>query len=514
MISRKLLTIDEYLEIALRRMWYIIIPLILALGVAGVYAKISTRTYLASTTILVTPQEVPVDYVRPTVTSRIEDRIRSIRQTIMSRTQLEKIISEFNLYPEEAKKLASEEIIELMRKDVSVTTGGNEGYFNISYQGKDPLSVAKVTNRLASLFVEENLNLREQQAQGTTEFLSQELNVTREKLEEQENTLTDFKQKNLYELPERMATNLSVLDQLQQDHQRVSDALNSALERKLVIQKQIAEIEKQTELIQNLTSEGTKEEALPLETGPTTPSLQTPSADSSTEKVNPAVVQMRMERLRGQLMELQMKYTEKHPDVLITKNAIKNLAEVAADTEKESAANASSISSDSSEDFDPMTSLTNELEEQLSFTKTEIENLKKEESKINTDIATYHKRVENTPLRELMMTKLTRDYNTTREAYERLLTKNEQAQQAENLEKRQKGEQFQLIDPARVPERPIKPNVRKLLFAGFALGIFSGAGLAIWKEYMDRSFRDARDMEGTLGIKVLANIPKVVPKAA
>jgi len=511
MIPRKLLTIDEYLEIALRRMWHIIIPLVLALVAAGVYAKISPRTYLASTTILVTPQKVPVEYVRPTITSTIEDRLRSIRQEIMSRTRLERIISEFNLYPEAAKKLVSEEIIELMRKDISVNIGGREGYFTISYQGGDPVSVTKVTNRLASLFVEENLKLREQQAQGTTEFLSHELDATRARLEEQEKILTDFKQKHLYELPERMVTNLGVLNQLRQDHQRVSDAVNSALERKLVIQKQISEIRKQTVLIQNLTSEVAEKEALPQETEPTTLSPQPAPADSSTEKVNPALVQMQMERLRSQLMELQVKYTEKHPDVIKTKKAIKNLEKLSADAEKASAASAGS---NPSEDFDPMAAFTKELEGQLAFTETEIQNLKKEESKIRIDIATYQKRVENAPLRELMMAKLTRGYDTTRQAYNRLLEKNEQAQQAENLEKRQKGEQFQLIDPARVPEKPIKPNVVKLLFAGFALGIFSGAGLAIFKESMDRSFRDARDMEATLGIKVLANIPKVVPKAA
>ena len=247
MIPRKLLTTDDYLEIVLRRIWCIIIPLVLAMGAAAVYAKFCPRTYRASTTILVTPQKVPVDYVRPTVTSRIEDRLHSISQEIMSRTRLEKIISEFNLYAKEAKTLASEEVIELMRRDIAVKIGGKEGYFTLSYQGRDPNSVTKVTNRLASLFVEENLRLREQQAQGTTEFLGQELNTTRAKLEEQEKILTDFKQKHLYELPDRVVTNLGVLNQLRQDHQRVSDALNSSMERKLVIQKQISEMKKQNE---------------------------------------------------------------------------------------------------------------------------------------------------------------------------------------------------------------------------------------------------------------------------
>ncbi len=508
MIPRKLLTTDEYLEIALRRIWYIIIPLVLAMGVAAVYAKISPRTYLASTTILVTPQKVPVDYVRPTVTSRTEDRLHSISQEIMSRTRLEKTISEFNLYANETKTLASEEIVELMRKDISVKIGGKEGYFTLSYQGKDPVIVTKVTNQLASLFVEEDLKLREQQAQGTTEFLSQELNATRAKLEEQEKILTDYKQKHLYELPDRVVTNLGVLNQLRQDHQRVSEAVNSALERKLVIQKQIAEIQKQTAMIQKQTPEVTKEEVLPPSTQPTPASAPQGPADSSGEKVNPAAAAVQMERLRGHLMELRAKYTESHPDVLNTKKAIKDLEKVVANADKESPGQKTE------DNFDPQAVFTKEMEGQLAFTEKEIQNLKKEESKIRNDIVIYQKRVENAPLRELMMTNLSRDYESAKENYRTLLDKSQHAQQAENLERRQKGEQFRLIDPARIPERPIKPNVFKVLLAGFALGMFSGGGLAIFKEFMDRSFRDARDMEATLGIKVLANIPKVVRKAA
>ena len=536
MIPRKLLTTDDYLEIVLRRIWCIIIPLVLAMGVAAVYAKFCPRTYRASTTILVTPQKVPVDYVRPTVTSRIEDRLHSISQEIMSRTRLEKIISEFNLYAKEAKTLASEEVIELMRRDIAVKIGGKEGYFTLSYQGRDPNSVTKVTNRLASLFVEENLRLREQQAQGTTEFLGQELNTTRAKLEEQEKILTEFKQKHLYELPDRVVTNLGVLNQLRQDHQRVSESLNSSMERKLVIQKQISEMKKQNEQLKSVVApapntEVTKEETSSRETLQPSASAPPSSAENSQQKGIPASVQM--ERLKSQLRELQTKYTERHPDVLLAKKAIKDLERVIADADKESAANRSraekleeqSISGPPmvasnpraqtiEENFDPQAVFTKEMEGQLAVTEKEIQNLKNEESKIRANIATYQGRVENAPVRELMMTNLSRGYETAKENYRRLLEKSEQAQQAENLEKRQKGEQFQLIDPARVPEKPIKPNVFNVLLAGLALGIFSGVGLAIFKEYLDRSFRDARDMESTLGIKVLANIPRAVPKSA
>ncbi|MDP3017350.1 MAG: hypothetical protein Q8N70_09815, partial [Deltaproteobacteria bacterium] len=138
---------------------------------AVIYAVTSPKEYRSATLILVTPQKVPESFIRPTVTSKIEDRLQSIGQEIMSRTRLEQLVSELKLYPEEAKSKSKEEVYELMRKDIRVEVKGKESYFTISYIGKDPRVVTTVTNKLASLFIEENLKLREQQAQGTSEFL-------------------------------------------------------------------------------------------------------------------------------------------------------------------------------------------------------------------------------------------------------------------------------------------------------------------------------------------------------
>ena len=136
--TEKSFNINDYIEILLRRIWYILIPFSIVMLVAAVYSFTAPPRYRATTVILVTPQKVPVDYVRPTVTSRIEDRLQSIGQEIMSRTRLEQIISEFKLYQGEAKSLTLEEIVELMRKDIRLEIRGREGYFTISYIGKDP----------------------------------------------------------------------------------------------------------------------------------------------------------------------------------------------------------------------------------------------------------------------------------------------------------------------------------------------------------------------------------------
>jgi polysaccharide chain length determinant protein (PEP-CTERM system associated) len=502
--TEKSFVIHDYIEILLRRIWYVIIPSVLILAGAVLYAHQSPKLYRASTVILVTPQKVPEDYVRPTVTSRIEDRLQSIGQEIMSRTRLEQVISELKLYKEEAKSLSPEGVVELMRKDIQIEIRARESYFTISYIGKDPSIVTIVTNKLASLFIEENLKLREQQAQGTSEFLALELNATRAKLEEKEKIVTQFKSKFRNELPSQRDANLKVFEQLQLQNQRVSENLRAAQDRKLIIQKQLNEIR----MASTLSPEPLKRED-PLSTTPSQP-LPRLNVKSPYDQ--------QLGQLRGHLADLQTKYTEKHPDIVMAKKKIADLEQkiVAGREEAEEAKGEgktipSPQMTGTNLDFNPFYK---EVESQLVATDFEIRRLKDEESKIKAMIGEFHMRIENTSIRELAMTDMTRDYQNLNETYQSLLRKSQEAQTAENLERRQKGEQFKIIDPARIPEKPFKPDIPKILLFGLLMGMGSGFGIAFFREQMDRSFRDAEDLETTLGFKVLANIPKIEKKAA
>jgi len=513
----KSFNINDYIEIILRRIWYIIIPFLAVLIITGLYAYTTPKEYRASTLILVTPQKVPVDYVRPTVTSTIQDRLQSIGQDIMSRTRLERIIAEFKLYVEEAKSLTPEEIVELMRKNIRVEIKGQEGYFTISYVGKDPKVVTMVTNKLSSLFIEENLKLREQQAQGTSEFLAIELNATKTKLEEQESTVTSFKRRFMAELPDQRDTNLRMLAQLQLDHQRISDSLKAAQDRKVIIQKQLSGLE-----FMNFSE----------------PSSSLISSEQPLRPQSKDPYQLELEKLKKYFAEIQLKYTEKHPDFLTTKKRIAELekrietskgeaedmdvekveekgissSQIARSSPKSSKKGKGGGKGDSESNI--FNNFSKEMESQMVATDLEVKRLMEEESRVRAKIGQYQVRVENAPVRELAMAQLSRDYQNTVTNYQNLLRKSQEAQQAENLERRQKGEQFKVIDPARIPEKPFKPDIPKILLFGFLLGIGSGFGVTLFREQMDRSFRDAEDLEATLGFKVLANIPKIEKKAA
>ena len=511
--------IHEYLEIFLRRVFYFIIPFVLILAGAGVYAFMIPKEYQATTLIQVIPQKVPEDYVRATVSARIEDRLQSIAQEITSRTRLEQVIDEFKLYGQETNSLHREGLVRNMQKDIQVQIKGKEGYFTISYIGKDPQVVTLVTNKLASLFIEENLKLREQQAAGTSEFLSIELKATKVKLEEQERVITAYKQKYMGELPEQREANLRVLDQLQMQSQRVGDSIKAAQDRKILIQKQLSDFE----LLASTASQAQSSQ----ETADPTSVLFPGSAMRAR---NPYEGQL--EQMRNSLADLRAKYTEKHPDIVITKKKIADLeaksAEFEANREKEEMAEKEKEKTGGKEKtpgkpfgmkrevkLDPrLTPRFKELENQVIATDMEIKRLHQEDAKLKNQITQYWERVENTPAREQGLAILTRDYNNTREAYDSLLKKSQGAQQAQNLERRQKGEQFKVIDPARVPEKPFRPDIPKILLIGLFLGVFSGAAAAFLREQMDRSFRDGEDLQVALGFKVLANIPRIGPKVS
>jgi polysaccharide chain length determinant protein (PEP-CTERM system associated) len=484
--------IHTYIDILLRRIWYVIIPFLLILTGIFVYLAVAPKIYKAETMVLITPQKVPENFIRPTITASIQERLQTLSKEILSRTRLEQLIKEFNLYPEKSRSAPTEEVVELMRNSVhfDLRSGGDRressgGYFSISYKGKNPIVVARVTNRLASLFIEENLKSRELQAQGTVEFLETELKGTKEKLDRQEMVLTGFKKQHINELPDQRDANIRVLEQLQVTHQRIGESLKAAEDRKVIIQNKLADLEL------GGTSTSYLDELRSGKNG---------AIASSPRLIGPQESQLN--QLRTQLFELEAKYKPNHPDILITKKRIADL---------EGAVRGSHVQKDKQENREDGRAGTyfEAMKRDLLPLDREIQRLRAEEGKIKGMISDQRGRIEKTPIREIALGQIMQDFNQTKEVHQTLLKKKEEAQQAENLERRQKGEQFKIVDPARIPDQPFKPNVPKVILIGLLAGLLAGLGLAFLREQLDHSFRDADDLEATFGLKVLANIPRI-----
>jgi polysaccharide chain length determinant protein (PEP-CTERM system associated) len=471
----KAYTISEYIEILRNRIWYIVIPFILIAAGTSVYTIFAPRQYKASTLVLVSPQRIPEAFVQATVTSKVEERLQSIAQEVLSRTRLEQIIGEMRLYQKEQKTRSRDEVVALMQKDIKIELPTkkeeSKGYFTIGYVGRDPNIVATVANRLASQFIEENLKIREQQAVGTTEFLATEMAASKVKLDELETAVTQYKKRYMGELPEQRDSNIKILEQLQNQYQRVGESLRAAQDRKLFLQRQMSDME----LL--ITSQGTagygKEGR--LSSGKSSYlQKETDSPFPVSEKKGPEESQK--DYLTKLLEELRMKYTEKHPDVIATK---KKLADI--ETKKDTReVKDTKEAKEEKEPYDVKKDLRyRELQNQLAMTDREIARFAEDERNISGQINKYRARIEQTPTREQDMAALLREHQSTKETYERLQKKSQDAQQAENLEKRQKGEQFRIIDPARTPQKPFSPagrhrrRLRAGIFPGTVGPVFS-----------------------------------------
>ena len=474
--------IEEYLYFILRRKWlilYVAVPFLLA-GI--LFCLVSPKRYKTSTTIVVVPQKVPESYVRTTVTGDVRERIEGIWQAVTSRTNLEKVILEYNLYPELRSYLPMESVVEVMRKHIEITRprSAKSTAFVLSYEGKDPVLITKVANALANMFVEENLKLRESQAKSTAEFLASQLDSVAKELKKREQALKEYKIAHMGELPEQRQSNLAMLERLTQQLETVQENLRRAEDRKLLLQRQLVD---EQENARKRLATGTFQ-----------------NGDGTPQRGNEGIT---VADLQARLKSLLTRYTEQHPDVIATKKLLAQL--------KSKRGNGNGHSTESEPVVESPVILG--LKYQIKSVELEIKGLNEESRKIRREIAKYQQRVEAAPKREQELLDLTRDYDNLRETYENLLQRKIEAEQAQALEQKQKGEQFRIVDPARVPERPFKPDVKKVLLLSLIAGFGSGIGLAFFIEYWHRPFYDPDQLEKVLAIPVLASIPYLPSEA-
>jgi polysaccharide chain length determinant protein (PEP-CTERM system associated) len=485
---QRLLNTHDLLEIGLRRKWYIIVPLLVSIPISfGVY-KYIPKVYRATTLILVQSPSVPANYVQPSITDTVINRLNTIGQEIVIRARLEKIIGEFNLYKDLRKKISMEEVVETMRKAIEVKVEEEKrertrNSFTISFEGEEPKTVMMVTNKLASLFIEENLKVRELQAGGTSEFISKELMTMGSRLKRKEQEIRAYKERNMGQLPQQLDANLRILEQLQQQLRTMSEKIRAAEDRAIVFQGQLEQLNRLEPRGDFLPNQG------PLNTPPT--------RDPVTQ----------LNALKRELASIQTRMKETHPDVIDLK---KKIAVLESQVEDRPDGEGIVVKNLPPPRQDPETErFYRQMTEQYNNAVLEAKRLRDEEESLKTQMGLYQKRIEDTPKQEQELALLIRDYELLKTNYQSLLDKNLQAQMAENLERKQKGEQFVILEPAVLPERPIKPDRNKILLVGGLLGIALGIGLTWFRESLDESFHTVSDLEEDLRIPVLATIPNL-----
>jgi succinoglycan biosynthesis transport protein ExoP len=477
----KNLTISDLARAVWRRRVWFLVPLLLGLA-GGIEAlRVLPKTYRAVTTVLVEAQKVPADYVKPTIATSIEERLRTIEPQIKNRDNLARIIREMDLYPELTRQGFLEGAIARARRDLTVQLQGNT--FRIYFEGRDPVRAARTANRVAE-FIESNLKLRENQAQGTSSFLESEMEKTKHRLEVQEAKIAEFKRQNLGDLPEQRDTNLRGVEQLQTKLEINVDALDKAETRRLLLQSQMAEL-------RNQQSGSRRSTLVALGVAPATPDQ--PS---------------RLDQLRAQLAELRARYTDRHPDVIRTRAEIAQLEALEKSQRTAPPASAAAAAPTAADDTDVAPRVDPMLKTELASVDLEIRSLKAERERILGDIARVQGRLENVPRVEQELLSLTRDYDNIKNSYESLLDKRLNARLYENLEKSQQGESFTILERALPPTSPYGPNKLLVLGLGLIAGGLLGLLAALLRERSDHTYPDVEALQQAFpGLPVLATIP-------
>ncbi len=472
-MEEKIISPADYFQIIKNRKWSLILPALLVFITALLVALLLPPVYKSMSTILIEEQEIPADFVITTVTSYAEQRIQSINQRIMSTTKLIDIINRFNLYADKKEKWTTEEIVDQMRKDLRMELISTEVMdrrtgrpsvatiaFTLSFEGKEnPGTVQRVANVITSLFLQENLKVRERQTSEASVFLENEMKKVEADLAEIESAVAKFKEEHINELPELIHINMQSLNNIEQNIDRMNEQLRSLKEREGSLLSQIS----------GLTS----------------------------NSIN--LNQKRYNELKLQLIYLKSNFSDKYPDVIKTKAEIDSLKKQIKKSEN-------------TKDDNETNPVYITLMSQLAGVIIDIKSVNRQIIEMKNKQENYKKRIEATPRVEEQYKSLAIRQVNTRAKYEDLMGKLMEARVAQGLEKDQKGERFVLIDAARLPEKPFKPNRLAIILIGLVLGIGAGIGTAALMEFSDQSVKTPEALTLATSFPVLGSIPEIVTK--
>ncbi len=502
----------DFIEIAKRRKMQIIIPFLLVLSISSILAFGLPAVYQSTATILIEQQEIPQDLVKSTVTSYADERIQLISKRVMTSSNLWQIIEKFGLYAEDIKQGNTNALISTMRKAIKVDMvsadvfrGGRASKatiaFELSFEYKDPEAAQSVTKELVRLFLAENIKIRTQKAEMTSEFLGEEAQRLGEQIKLLEARLAAFKERNVGRLPELMQLNMSRMENFQKELEDVEGQLALLEERKINLENQLTYIEpylgdSPVGRLRELQAEYMNAMARYSPDHPDVIRLKR-EVDALRKQTgiaeSPEEIEAQIRQTKAQLKKAREKYSDDHPDVSKLKRSLVSLRNALQRAESSSGSKPSRLPPDNPSYI--------AAKSQLDAVLINIKSQKEKRDRIKAKLDEYEERLVQTPRVEQEGLLIKRDYDNAVKKYQEIKDKQLQAQISEQLERESKGERFSLLEPANLPSAPIRPNRLGILLLGTIIAITIGVGYAAIAEFMDRSVR------GTNGVVSIAKNP-------
>jgi polysaccharide chain length determinant protein (PEP-CTERM system associated) len=480
-MTERELTAADYIAM-LRRRWVLIVALA-AIGAPLAYgvSRFLPDRYKSQTLVLVEQPSVPSDIVRSLDTSDISQRLSSMKQQILSRSRLEPIIQQFGLYGKDVNRVSMEDLVGRLQKAIDVTPvlpmvesqARQLPGFYVSVTMDNGRTAQQVCTAVTSMFIEENLRLRQQHSEDTTQFLVQQLAEAKAKLDDHDAKLAGFKSRYLGSLPDQEQTNLNLLTTLTSQLDAATQALARAQQDKTFAESMLTQ--------------------------------QIAAWQATQTGRNPETLDQQLSALQTQLANLQARYTDDYPDVIKTKNDVAALKKQIAESNTQKAASDAGKAQKST--LEP--SQVAQLRAQVHNLELVIAEKAREQAQIKEQIKVYQDRVQSTPGVEQQFKELTRGYQTALDSYNVLQKKRDESAMASDLERKQQGEQFRVLDPANLPDNPSFPNRPLFAAGGVGGGLALGLAIAFLLEMRDSSLKTERDVEFTLHLPVLAMIPEI-----
>jgi succinoglycan biosynthesis transport protein ExoP len=481
-----------YVDVVRRRHLQFLVPLFLGWVLVWGASWIVPPTYRSATLVLVEQPTMPKAYVTPNINDDLQDRLQSITQQILSRTRLLHIIDKFNLYTSKHAQRSPDDKVQRMRKDIDIElvrdSRNTITAFNVYYSSHDPQLAQRVTSELTNLFINENLEVRQEQSEDTTKFLETQLETSRQTLSTQEEIIRKFKGEHAGELPGQLSSNLQILTGLQSQLQNAEDALNTARQQRVYLQTIVEQYR----------------------------TMQGPAKAGDGGTLGLAGIDQELEKLKAQLGELSSHYTDRHPDVRKVKEQIAK----AQKTRDQIIASMKAKRSVDNSDINPaavgdpaQSGMLLQVQSQLRSNQVEIANREQAISTLKTKIEDYQARLNQEPIREQQLADLTRGYEQSKATYDDLLKKKNESAMATSMELLQQGQRFRIVDPPSFPQKPEFPNRLAFCAIGLAVGLVLGGGLVAALEFLDDRLYSEDEIRELLGKEVLTEIPVIATAA-